>query len=375
MSRTNSTPGPITWAAIIATTCVMLFLSQKMLWLVVPFLLALVLYYLLEPMAKRMVLAGISRNLAASGLSGAFLLFLIAVLLILYPIILPQVDQWQNTLAHYVNGGLSLLDTVVHGLEHQFGFIRNAHLSDNIHSSVDALQEHFAERYMGTVVLTVIEWLPSLLLIPIITFFLLKEGGSFRQFLGHAVPNAYFEKTLFLSHAVNHAARLYFVGLFKLALIDILMLTVGLFILGIHSGALMLGILVGLISQIPYVGPLIGCLVSLLVVGTDFPNALSMAYGVIILFVCIRLLDDFLFIPTVVGKSLRLHPLLSILMLFIGGTIAGISGLMLALPMLGIIMLLGETLEIIFTDQRLRARHLFALKLRKQSAESDLKAS
>ncbi len=371
MSKSHSNPGPVTWAGIIAATCLMLFLSQKILWLVVPFLLALVLYYLLEPMAKRMVLAGISRNLAASSLSGAFLLFLIAVLLILYPIILPQVDQWQDTLAHYLNGGLSLLDTVVHGLEHQFGFMRNAHLSENIHSSFDALQEHFAERYMGTVVLTVIEWLPSLLLIPIITFFLLKEGGSFRQFLGHAVPNAYFEKTLFLSHAVNHAARLYFVGLFKLALLDILMITVGLWILGIHS-ALMLGVLVGLISQIPYVGPLAGCMVSLLVVGTDFPNTLSMAYGVIILFVCIRLLDDFVFIPTIVGKSLHLHPLLSILMLFVGGTIAGISGLMLALPMLGIIMLLGETLEIIFTDQRLRARHAFALKLRKQSAASDL---
>ncbi len=373
MSKSHSNPGPVTWAGIIAATCLMLFLSQKILWLVVPFLLALVLYYVLEPMAKRMVLAGISRNLAASGLSGAFLLFLIAVLLILYPIILPQVDQWQDTLSHYLNGGLSLLDSVVHGLEHQFGFMRNAHLSENIHNSFDALQAHFAERYMGTVVLTVIEWLPSLLLIPIITFFLLKEGGSFRQFLAQAVPNAYFEKTLFLSHAVNHAARLYFVGLFKLALLDILMVTVGLLILGIHS-ALMLGVMVGLISQIPYVGPLAGCMVSLLVVGTDFPDTLSMAYGVIILFVCIRLLDDFVFIPAIVGKSLRLHPLLSILMLFVGGTIAGISGLMLALPMLGIFMLLGETLEIIFTDQRLRARHAFALKLRKQSAASDLKA-
>jgi predicted PurR-regulated permease PerM len=374
MSKPHSTPGPVTWTGIIAITCLMLFLSQKILWLVVPFLLALVLYYLLEPMAKRIVLAGLSRTLAASTLSGAFLLILIGVLLILYPIILPQIDKWQDTLAHYLNGGLSLLDSVLHGIEHQFGFMRNAHLSENIHSSFDALQAHFAERYMGTVVLTVAAWLPSLLLIPVITFFLLKEGGSFRQFLGHAVPNAYFEKTLFLSHSVNHAARLYFVGLFKLALIDILMLTLGLWVLGMPS-ALMLGILVGLISQIPYVGPIIGCLISLLVVGTDFADKTSMAYEVMTLFVVIRLLDDFVFIPTVVGKSLRLHPLLSILMLFVGGTIAGISGLMLALPMLGIIMLLGETLEIIFTDQRLRARHAFALKLRKQSAESDLKTS
>ena len=258
MRKAAATPGPVTWAGIIAATCLMLFLFQKVLWLVVPFLLALVLYYLLEPLAKRMVLAGLSRTLAASALSGAFLLFLIVLLSVLYPIILPQVGQWQDTLTHYLNGGLSLLDSVLHGMEHQFGFMRNAHLSEDIHNSFNALQEHFAERYMGAMVLAVVAWLPSLLLIPVITFFLLKEGGSFRQFLGHAVPNAYFEKTLYVSHAINRVAKLYFVGLFKLAVLDTLMLVIGLWLLGMPS-ALMLGVLVGLLSQIPYVGPIIGC--------------------------------------------------------------------------------------------------------------------
>lgn len=371
MGKTNSTPGPITWTGIIAVTCLMLFLFQKVLWLIVPFLLALVLYYLLEPMAKRMALLGFSRSMAASALSGAFLVLLLGLLLTLYPVILTQVDRWQDTLAHYMNGGLSLLDSILHGMEHKFGFMRNAHISENIHSSFNSLREHFAERYMGTMVLAVAAWLPSLLLIPVITFFLLKEGGSFRQFLGQAVPNAYFEKTLFLSHSINHAARLYFVGLFKLALLDILMLATGLWLLGTPS-ALILGILVGLISQIPYLGPVIGCLIALLAVGTDFPGDVSMAYHIIFLFVGVRLLDDFVFIPTVVGKSLRLHPLLSIVMLFVGGTISGIAGLMLALPMLGIFMLLGETLEIILTDPRLRARHEYALRLRRQVAKSDL---
>jgi predicted PurR-regulated permease PerM len=84
-------------------------------------------------------------------------------------------------------------------------------------------------------------------------------------------------------------------------------------------------------------------------------------------------LDDIVFIPHIIGNSLSIHPLLSILMLFIGGSVAGVAGLMLVLPMLSIVMLLGETLEIVLTDPRLRARHVFAAKLHKGIAERDLK--
>jgi predicted PurR-regulated permease PerM len=73
-----------------------------------------------------------------------------------------------------------------------------------------------------------------------------------------------------------------------------------------------------------------------------------------------------------VGKSLRLHPLLSLLMLLVGGAIAGIAGLMLVLPVMGVTLLLGETLELILTDIRLRARHAFSVFLRKRAAEVDL---
>ena len=149
------------------------------------------------------------------------------------------------------------------------------------------------------------------------------------------------------------------------------MLMLGFWVLGFPA-PVFLGILTGILGQIPYVGPLMGCLIALLVSGTDFPGNVSMAYNVLVLFALIRLLDDFILIPSVVGKSLNLHPLLSILMLFAGGVISGISGLMLALPMLGVVMLLGETLEIIFTDKRLLARHAFAVKLRNLAARRDL---
>ncbi len=371
MEKDSSSPGPITWCGIIATTCVLLFLLQKILWLVVPFFLALVLYYLLDPFAKKMVLSGHTHNFAATTLSGIFFLVTINVLLFLYPMVLSHIDGWQDTMSRYMAGGYSLVDSIVKNFEQQFSFARNAHMADSMRVSVTSLQDNFAQRYLGTLIFTIAAWLPSLLLVPLVSYFLLKESNHFRQFLGQAVPNAFFEKILFLSHAIDRAARLYFVGLIKLAALDTLMLIASFWMLGFPA-PIFLGVAAGILSQVPYVGPLIGLVLALLVSGTDFPGDVGMAYNVAILFGAIRLLDDFVFIPAVVGKSLNLHPLLSILMLFVGGTIAGVSGLMLTLPILGIVMLLGETLEIILTDRRLMARHAYAVQLRKLAAKRDL---
>jgi predicted PurR-regulated permease PerM len=331
-----------------------------------------VLYYLLDPFAKKMILSGYSHNLTATTLSGLFLLLTINVLMFVYPLVLSNIDGWQSTLLRYMDGGYSLVDSVIKSLEQQFSFARNAHMADSMRDSVATLQNNFVQQHLGAYIMTLAAWLPSLLLVPLVTYFLLKESSQFRQFIGQAVPNAFFEKTLYLSHAIDRAARLYFVGLLKLAVIDTVMLIVGFWVLGFPA-PIFLGIVTGILGQIPYLGPLLGLIISLLVSGTDFPGDISMAYNVTVLFLLIRVLDDFVFIPAVVGKSLHLHPLLSILMLFAGGVIAGISGLMLALPILGIVLLLGQTLEIVFTDRRLLARHAYAKQLRDTAANVDLK--
>jgi predicted PurR-regulated permease PerM len=67
-----------------------------------------------------------------------------------------------------------------------------------------------------------------------------------------------------------------------------------------------------------------------------------------------------------------MHPLLSVLMIFNGGAIAGVPGLMLVLPLLGVAMVVGETTGRVVTDARLIARHRYAVALRRQQASADL---
>ena len=84
------------------------------------------------------------------------------------------------------------------------------------------LQEHLTDALLGAAA-----WLPSLLLAPFLAFFFLRDGRRFLKFLGDAVPNAYFERTLYMVERVDNTARAYFQGLLKLTLINTLCLAAG----------------------------------------------------------------------------------------------------------------------------------------------------
>jgi predicted PurR-regulated permease PerM len=78
----------------------------------------------------------------------------------------------------------------------------------------------------------------------------------------------------------------------------------------------------------------------------------------------VRVLDDFFFLPMTIGRSLRIHPVLSVLMLFLGAAVAGPTGLILVLPVLGVVTVVTETLGQILSDRCLRERFLQARKLK-----------
>jgi predicted PurR-regulated permease PerM len=75
------------------------------------------------------------------------------------------------------------------------------------------------------------------------------------------------------------------------------------------------------------------------------------------------MLDDFVFLPLTIGRKLQVHPLLSVVMLFLGATVAGATGLVLALPLFGVVAVIGETVAQVVTDPRLRARYKAARQL------------
>lgn len=364
--------GPVVWAATIASTCLLLYLFQKVLWLVVPFILALIIYYALLPLKLRLVLAGFGHDAATGLVSAGVFVGLALVLTLLLPKLLTDASTWQESASRYSEGGLNFLIATLQHLEGSIAMLARARLSEQLAGQIAELSDDFSRKYLATIAMTVAAWAPSLLLAPFLAFFMLRDGWRFKRFLGQAVPNAFFERTLCLLDQMDRTARLYFVGLLELTVLDTLCLAGGLWLLGV-SGPLLLGLVTAVLAWIPYVGSIVGCVLVVLVAATDFPGDPAIAYGAVALFVIVRLLDDFIFMPLTIGRSLNMHPLLTVLMIFIGGAVAGVPGLMLVLPVLGVMMVLGETVGMVVTDPRLRARHAHAGRLRRRMVTRDLK--
>jgi predicted PurR-regulated permease PerM len=369
---TQQRAGPVVWSGIIAATCVLLFLLQQMLFLAIPFLLGIVLYYILQPPMQRLIRMGVSHNAATLIVGGVFVLLLvIAILVAVFWDFGPSSDPWQEMLGKYMTGGLEFVRHTMLALERQFPILKEIKLARTVNSRVSAFTGSFVQKHLTDILVSVAAWLPSLLLAPFLTFFFLRDGLRFKKFLARAVPNAFFERTLCLLHEVDQTAHRYFQGLIKLTILDTAVLALGLWAIGVSS-PLVLGLIAAMLAWVPYVGSIVGCVLVVMVASTDAPSDPSVAYLAICVFILVRLLDDFVFMPLTLGRSLHIHPLITVLMIFIGGSVAGVAGLMLVLPLLGVVMVIGETIGKLITDARLRARHRNAMALRARQASADL---
>lgn len=364
--------GPIVWTGIIAATCVLLLLVQQVLWLALPFIFGTVLHYILLGPMQRMVRAGYSRNAAALWI--CLLFFALASLALVAALSWsggPEEASWEKTAGLYLDGGVAFVHNTMMLLEAKFPLLANVHLTSTVNRAFRTYTDNFAQEHLGDILVGVATWVPSLLLAPFLTFFFLRDGPRFKRFLARAVPNAYFERSLYLLHEVDQTARRYFEGLLKLTVLDTAVLALGLWAIGVSS-PLLLGLISAVLAWVPFVGSVAGCVLVVIVASTDAPDNPFVAYGAIGVFVLVRLLDDFIFMPLTLGRSLRVHPLVTVLMIFAGGALAGVVGLMLVLPLLGVVMVIGETLGTLVTNPRLRARHRYARALRARQASVDL---
>ena len=355
-------PGAVTMAVTILITCLVLFLFQKIIWLVVPGLLALMIYYCLRPLVERLILSGVRHGLAVTGIVTVVLVITVAIVFMSAPLLLTRVAQLQNTVGRYVGGGQNLLRRTIQSLEEKAPVLERLSLGQQVDAQIKEFTDKFAERHLGELTLQLLKWLPSLFLVPYLAYFLLKDSTRLKKFLIRSIPNAFFEKSLLLFARLDESLRSFFQVLMLLTFLYKICLASGLWLLGVGP-ALLLGLTAAVLAWIPYLGSAVGCIMVVLVAATDFPDRSSIAYGCLALFLFVRLLDDFVFLPLTIGRKLHIHPLVSVLMFFLGATVAGGTGLVLALPVLGVVSVAGEIVAQVVMDRRLRARYRAAREL------------
>jgi predicted PurR-regulated permease PerM len=175
-----------------------------------------------------------------------------------------------------------------------------------------------------------------------ISFFSLKDENLLKKSVANIIPGKYYTDYINVFNSIENLLSRYFIGLLIQATLISTIVSIALMIIGINN-YILIGILVGIINVIPYLGQVISIAIALLLgvaSNIDIINSEHLLFFLLkITFIVVgtQTLDSFVFQPIIFSKSVKAHPLEIFLMVFVGGTIAGPFGMFLAIPVYTII--------------------------------------
>ena len=297
-----------------------------------PLILAALLSILLDPLVVMLEGRGLNRTGAVTLVMSIIILLVIWLMIFLAPMISHEFKTITQLVKNETPA--TLLFKLKTLLNRHLPLLKNPEIANQIMSR--------AEKFIYSMLNHSIQLIPSILsmvitlfLIPFMTFFLLKDGRRLKKSFIQILPNRYFEMTINLIHKIDGQLGSYIRGQMLVSLcIGILSIT-ALAILRVPY-FLIIGAVAGVANLIPYFGPIVGAVPAIILNVID-KGSLSAALVVILAFIAIRLIDDTLVSPNILGHSLEIHPLLVIIVIFIGGGMFGIMGLLLCIPVTGII--------------------------------------
>ncbi len=188
---------------------------------------------------------------------------------------------------------------------------------------------------LSSIVQGVFSFLAAIVIVPFMTFFLLKDSQKLMHGILNVMPNKYFEVSYNVLIKISFQLSRYVRGwILDAAIVGILSGT-GLAILGINN-AISIGFIAGAGHLIPYFGPIIGGLPAVIISIIQFGN-LSMLPSLLLMFALIYTLDNGFIQPNIFSKSTDMHPLIIILLILIGSQTLGLLGMLLAVPLATVI--------------------------------------
>jgi len=181
-----------------------------------------------------------------------------------------------------------------------------------------------------------------------ISFFFLKEQGLFTQILTNFVPSRLEDNVKHTVEEVSHLLSRYFGGLVIQIFVITVYLSILLSIIGVKN-AILIAFFAALINLIPYLGPMIGGIFGVMLTITSsldlnfYNEMLPLLVKVILCFMSMQLIDNFILQPFIFSKQVRSHPLEIFILIMLGAKIGGIVGMVLAIPTYTIIRVIART--------------------------------
>jgi predicted PurR-regulated permease PerM len=326
------------WLAIILVIGGLLWILRPVL---TPFAIAAMLAYLGDPLADRLERLRCNRTLATSIVFIVIVLVLVGAMLLLVPLIERQVARLIAALPGY---GEWIRTGLFPWLQQHLNLPRNFFDVDSILANIRAhigTVGNLAAVVLGYATrssLTIIGWITSLILIPVVTFYLLRDWDVMVAKIDGLLPRANRPTILRLARESDAVLGAFVRGQLLVMVALGLFYGIALWAIGLDVGPL-IGMIAGLVSFVPYLGFIIGLFASLIAALVQFHDWQHLVM-VLVVFGIGQLLEGYVLVPKLVGNKIGLHPVAVIFAVLAFGQLFGFLGVLLALPVSSVLMVL-----------------------------------
>jgi predicted PurR-regulated permease PerM len=306
-----------------------------------PFVVAMALAYLWDPVVDRLERTGLSRTLGVCVVFLAMTLLIVALVLVL----LPLLGRQMQVLAQKVPVGIEWFrGTLLPWLQQRFQVspsdiplerIRQG-LMDNWQSAGGIAQNILVSATTSSI--AVLGWFANLVLIPVVTFYLLRDWDRIVAGVHESLPRAWEPTVVQLARECDEVIGAFIRGQLLVMLALGVCYTAGLLLVGLDL-ALLIGTLAGLASIVPYLGLVIGIGAASVAALIQFGEWLPLVW-VALVFVVAQMAEGMYLTPKLVGDRIGMHPVLVIFAVMAGGHLFGFTGILLGLPVAAVILVL-----------------------------------
>ncbi|MGY8869329.1 MAG: AI-2E family transporter [Pseudomonadales bacterium] len=304
-----------------------------------PFLIGALLAYLTDPVADRLEEVGVSRT-AAVVIVFVFLTTLVTLLILLF---IPKLTHQIQIMIHQVPAVITLFEEkaipaiqVFLGDGVSFGDMES--FKQLVASHWEKTGDIMAQLASGITRsgLAVVGWIANLLLIPVVTFYLLRDWDVMMDKIGRLLPRSIEPVVSSWAKDSDEVLGAFIKGQLLVMLTLGCVYTVGLWLVGLDL-ALLLGMLAGLASIVPYMGFIVGIFAAGVAAYLQFHDPIILLW-VSAVFGAGQALEGMVLTPLLVGDKIGLHPVAVIFAIMAGGQLFGFVGVLIALPVAAVIM-------------------------------------
>ncbi len=324
-----------------------------------PFVFAALLGWLGDPLVDRLERSGRSRPVAVTLVFVLMVMLVVLVVLILVPMIERQVVTLVEALPEY---RAWFMDTALPWVEARTGVEITSWLDPQ--RLFELARAHWAQAggvatalfgYLSSSGFAFLAWIANLVLLPILTFYFLRDWDLLVERVAAMVPRDHIGTVTRLAKESDEVLGAFLRGQFIVMLALGAIYALGLSLVGLKLG-LLIGIVAGLISFVPYLGAATGVVLAVLaalVQAQGFDLKLLLMVGAV--FTVGQLIESYILTPRIVGDRIGLHPVAVIFAVMAGGQLFGFVGMLLALPVAAVGNVLLRFAHERYTQSRLYA--------------------